>query len=207
MQTFSEWWGTIQWADFSVGAVLAALITGVLGSFAHVYNKRAALQAQRNQFEHDLRIQREQLRHSDSSAKVDIVEKFIRALKAAYKDLDQYKGALDGEKANGRHVRYYSERQDVINADKFENYRGESIDKRLELSRSIDQHLEELESIQLKITGIAPEYRNDAKDAISQFKGHHGTLYLLPEGQSLFNHYDMDEGKWNNILANIKGTQ
>lgn len=54
MQAFSEWWSTIQWADFSVGAVLAAAITGGLGFLAHVYNKRAALEAQEKEHKHQI---------------------------------------------------------------------------------------------------------------------------------------------------------
>lgn len=160
---------------------------------------------QKKQFAHELEMQREQLRRSDAPSKIEIIEKFIRALKTAYKDLEQYKYAIDAIQANGQHTRNYALKDDQINSRKFENFRVEAIDRHLEVARLIRQHIEDLDELQLSITGVAPEYRSDAREAIDQYKTQYDTLYLLPEGQSALKYYNLDERKWSNILASIKG--
>lgn len=54
MQGIIDWWNSISWADFSVGVVLAALVTAVLSVWAHRYDKNASLEEQSKNHQHEI---------------------------------------------------------------------------------------------------------------------------------------------------------
>lgn len=200
MPEISLWFNEFVVNSFWTTAIGAFLLGFIPTSLSWFFDH----QSQKRQIAHELDLQRKQLRHGDAPSKIEIIEKFIRALKAAYDDLEEYKYAIDGEKANGQHSRHYAEQGHWAHAEKFENHRIRDVERRIEVNGLIRQHIEDLNAIRLSITGIAPEYRDDAQNAIDEYQGHRGTLYLLPEGDSALKYSNYDVQKWEKILASIR---